>query len=88
VSHDEFVAYETSRGTGVDPSSEGGDGKLPQSVAPAALSRLVMAITQGMAMLAKAGESRWTRAGSFAMILLLRRFPIYQQFPTEVINPS
>jgi hypothetical protein len=34
------------------------DGKLPQSVAPAALSRLVMAITQGMAMQAKAGESR------------------------------
>jgi hypothetical protein len=34
------------------------DGELPESVAPAALSRLVMAITQGMAEQAKAGASR------------------------------
>jgi len=34
------------------------DGELPESVAPAALSRLVMAIAQGMAVQAKAGASR------------------------------
>jgi hypothetical protein len=49
---------EDSRGTGVDPSSEGGEWRAAAERCAAALSRLVMAITQGMAVQAKAGASR------------------------------